>query len=277
MRRILVPCLIIVWIVSSLPVLAEIPPLSNEQSRVLQEFWWMEQAPPQSPAIPESQSATAVHAPRTAMQEQTEQLLAITAPLPEDMPGVNDKMFYLLGVAFFTGKGVVKDLEKAAECFRRAARQGNPDAQHMLGHCYMEGLGVTPNITIGVYLMKQAIAQNHRISMFCLGECYLNGKFVKREVEKGMALLERSASLGMRRAQLSLAMRYRNGVAVCKDLVKAYSWYAVAYHDYDEEQAVLKKLEPLLTAKELAEAKNMASKVLAAVEPDKNAFASLGQ
>ena len=51
-----------------------------------------------------------------------------------------------LGFKYGHGNGVVKDCDKAVDCFRRAANQGHTDAQSILGVIFHEGLwGSTKN------------------------------------------------------------------------------------------------------------------------------------
>ena len=45
------------------------------------------------------------------------------------------------------GKGVTKDLTKAAEWYQKAAEQGLGSAQYQLGRCYEGGHGVTKDLT----------------------------------------------------------------------------------------------------------------------------------
>lgn len=47
-----------------------------------------------------------------------------------------------LGVQYFLGLGVAKDLRRAVEWYEKAAKQGDPDAQRNLGDMYQNGHGV---------------------------------------------------------------------------------------------------------------------------------------
>ena len=48
-----------------------------------------------------------------------------------------------LGVMYEFGEGVPKNNAEAIKWFRKAAEQGNAEAQNNLGHMYEEGQGVT--------------------------------------------------------------------------------------------------------------------------------------
>ena len=43
---------------------------------------------------------------------------------------------------YYTGQGVRLDNDRALEWYRKAAEQGNPDAQYRLGRLYDKGLSV---------------------------------------------------------------------------------------------------------------------------------------
>lgn len=49
---------------------------------------------------------------------------------------------YELGVALYTGEGVVENEEEAIKWFRLASEQNHPAACYMLGDCLLDGSGV---------------------------------------------------------------------------------------------------------------------------------------
>ena len=66
---------------------------------------------------------------------------------------------YNLGLCYFNGWGVVKDLEQAVLWYRRAAEQGDADAQNNLGVCYEKGLGVPKDLEQAVLWYRRAAEQ----------------------------------------------------------------------------------------------------------------------
>ncbi len=54
----------------------------------------------------------------------------------------DSKAQYNLGMCYFKGEGVEKNLAKAVEFLKKAAEKSNPGAQYQLGICYRDGLGV---------------------------------------------------------------------------------------------------------------------------------------
>ena len=62
----------------------------------------------------------------------------------------------LLGFAYFLGKGVAKDQVEGVKWFRKAAEQGNAVAQVNLGLAYDNGKGVAKDPAEGVKWLRKA-------------------------------------------------------------------------------------------------------------------------
>ena len=52
------------------------------------------------------------------------------------------KAQYNLGMLYYSGEGVGRDLKEAAMWYRKSAGQGVPQAQYSLANCYYKGEGV---------------------------------------------------------------------------------------------------------------------------------------
>lgn len=68
---------------------------------------------------------------------------------------------YLLGIAYRSGRGVPRDLEKAERWLSRADRNGSPDARYALGMMYRNGLGVARSRDKAIELFERAAAAGH--------------------------------------------------------------------------------------------------------------------
>jgi len=64
--------------------------------------------------------------------------------------------------------GVVQDFKEAVKWFRKAAEQGNADAQYALGRAYHEGQGVDYNYTEAVKWLKKAAEQGQSDAIYRL-------------------------------------------------------------------------------------------------------------
>ena len=68
---------------------------------------------------------------------------------------------YNLGSCYENGEGVAKDQVEAVKWFYKAAEQGHPEAQYNLGLCYEFGKGVTADLAEAVKWFRKAAEQGH--------------------------------------------------------------------------------------------------------------------
>jgi len=97
--------------------------------------------------------------------------LKATRLLGAESDGIKDKLVTAIravvraqvkiGLRYYTGKGVRKDVSKAAKWWIKAAEQGNANAQYYLGVCYLKGAGVSKNGTEAAKWFNKAAVQGH--------------------------------------------------------------------------------------------------------------------
>ncbi|MDO4819232.1 MAG: tetratricopeptide repeat protein, partial [Prevotella sp.] len=73
-----------------------------------------------------------------------------------------------------------KNYTEAVKWFRKAAEQGDAQAQHNLGVCYANGRGVTKSDTEAVKWYRKAAEQGLAEAQLNLGVCYANGRGVTK-------------------------------------------------------------------------------------------------
>ena len=69
---------------------------------------------------------------------------------------------YYLGIQYYAGLGVKRDLIKAEQWFRKAAEKAYPDAQYNLGLMYENGQVVPQNFTIAYMWFHAAHTQGNK-------------------------------------------------------------------------------------------------------------------
>ena len=80
-----------------------------------------------------------------------------------------------LGEDYYYGEnGKQKDYVKAVEWFRKAAEQGNDDAQFNLGMCYEFGQGVVKDLTEAVKWYRKAVKQGNDLAKEMLKALEIN-------------------------------------------------------------------------------------------------------
>ena len=133
-----------------------------------------------------------------------------------------------LGLCYYYGDGVEKDIAKAVYWWRKAAEAGDSDAQYNLADCYYKGEGVEKDFSKAVYWWQRAAEAGESSAQCNLALCYYNGDGVEKDISKAIHWWQRAAEAGVSNAQFNLAFCYYNGEGVEKDFSKAVYWYQKA-------------------------------------------------
>ena len=169
---------------------------------------------------------------------------------------------YQLGLDYANGEGVKVSQTEASKWFRKAAEQGMASAQHELGLCYLGGRGVQESGSEAVDWFRKAAGQGFAPSEYQLGNCYLQGTGVPKNIEEGIRRVRSAAESGLAVAQNKLGSCYQKGVCLPKDEVQAYKWFALSAAQDDEHAPDIKvslaTLESRLTKDQIAEAQRLA-------------------
>jgi TPR repeat protein len=208
-----------------------------------------------------------------------------------------------LGVSYYQGDGVLRDVHKAEKWFRKAAEQGDAGAQHNLGAMYYEGDGVPQNATEAekwfrlaaeqglanhqyvlaiIYLygeiipqnlskaerwLRKAANQNHVKAQYYLGYMYYNGQGLPPNGSEAEKWFQKAAEQNFENAQLMLGIMYFEGDGVQQDYAKSYAWLNMAAKHGDS--ATLKFCEAmpaLMTKQQLVKAEKLAASLSEIIE-----------
>lgn len=133
-----------------------------------------------------------------------------------------------LGIIYYNGEGVSRDLDKAIKYIEKAAANKSPHAMYMLGIAYLrqnkfgeDTLKVTKKLLDEAYELKSAYAAEY------LAFLMLNDKKSGKEIneKKLLEYLEFGFESGIVGSLFQYGYIYENGIAVEKDLEKAYYYY----------------------------------------------------
>jgi TPR repeat protein len=141
-----------------------------------------------------------------------------------DLSGVQK----FLAQCYYDGVGVKQDYAKAVNWCRKAAEQGDSDAQYSLGYCYENGEGVKPDAGEAAGWYRKAAEQNNSDGQYALGECYYNGVGVKQDYAEAVNWYRKAAEQKHAYAQYNLGYCYENGEGVTRNVAEAVSWYRKA-------------------------------------------------
>ena len=133
-----------------------------------------------------------------------------------------------LGEAFRAGKGVRRNLKKAAEYFRRAAEAGSSDGMTWYALCLLEGKGVRRNVPMALEFLSRAADAGNANAKFFQGVCLFGG-YGGTEPDKPRAMLcFRDSAAEQPAANVFLGVGYLNGLGLKKDEKKAVECFKAA-------------------------------------------------
>ncbi len=130
------------------------------------------------------------------------------------------------------GRGVDEDYAEAAKWYRKAAEQGNADAQCQLGFMCDFGHGLPKNHAEAVWWYREAAEQGDANGQFNLGLKYSMGQGVLQDMGKAVTWFGKAAEQGNVDAQSWLGLAYCNGWGVPQDDTEARKWSLKAAAQY---------------------------------------------
>ena len=127
---------------------------------------------------------------------------------------------------------------------KKAAENGNAEAQFELGRIYGNGEGVPQDYQTAIVWLEKAAAQNHAKAQESLGSIYANGVGVKQDFLTARNWYMKAAQNGLGSAQFLMATMYRFGLFESEvDMDQAMVWYQkAAYQNVAPAQLALGKL-----------------------------------
>ena len=108
----------------------------------------------------------------------------------------NVKAMYDIGKLYERGRGVDKDIVKAASWYQRAATAGNASAQARLGILYFEGRGVEQNYEKALKLLNSAAEKNIPSALFQLANMYELGTGVSQNLQLAVNWYKKADEFG---------------------------------------------------------------------------------
>ena len=149
--------------------------------------------------------------------------------------GLRLSKFQLAG-CYASGRGVLRNLEKARELVREAALAGDRSAMTHIGQMCLEGIGGPSDGNQAIMWFQRAADAGDPIGMLNFALCCVQGSGVPKDLQKGQALYERVAECGFVPAMCTLAIFFaKHPELPSADTFSKY-WLARAW-DADEEFA----------------------------------------
>jgi uncharacterized protein len=136
-----------------------------------------------------------------------------------------------MGILYENGLEVPRDRTQSINWYRKAAGQGDAEAEYRLGEAYvlgsLSGAGLSRDIGLGLELMKKAASQGNIQSMNSIGSLYQHGLFgIVKDSNEAYIWYRKAADLGDPIAESRVGSAYEFGQGVEKDSEQAKIWYA---------------------------------------------------
>jgi len=148
---------------------------------------------------------------------------------------------YETSQAYFEGRGVTADSDKAMVWLGRAAVLGDARAQHAMGMALLEGKGVERNETKAIALLSDAAAQGHMEAQYQLGEAYSSGRGVPKNAPWAARWYGKAANQGMREAMYAYGLVHARGIGLPLDRTEGYRWLLLAARAGHERAEVVRR------------------------------------
>jgi len=161
---------------------------------------------------------------------------------------------FIVGLKAFKAQ----EYDSAFEEFYSLAETGDIRAQTYIGMMYFNGLSVSKNLEIAAEWYTKAAELGHPHAQYYLGWMYDNGKGLEENKELAFKWLQTSAKQGHPRAQNNVGVMYFKGEGVQKDHLLAQMWYMIsASKGMQEAIENMNNLKGNLTDKEISLIKQM--------------------
>jgi hypothetical protein len=111
---------------------------------------------------------------------------------------------------------------------RKAAEQGNADAQSKLGTMYYDGQGLPQDYSQALYWSRKAADQGYATAQDNIGVSYFYGEGVSQDYVQAAYWYRKAAEQGYAKAEVHLGVLYYQGQGVPQDYGQTYFWIVLA-------------------------------------------------
>ena len=142
----------------------------------------------------------------------------------------NGDGIWTLALAYEHGRGVVEDIDKAIELYRKGADLGHAPSQHSLACYLMRGDYLDADPETAFALFEKSALQGYKLAEFSLCKMYELGEGTEQDLDKAIEWGEKAATGGDANTQYEVAKlyTYTNDDGEMIDADRAKYWYSQA-------------------------------------------------
>lgn len=156
--------------------------------------------------------------------------------LEEEAAKGNPETQLALGLMFYSGVQVPLDKEKGSEYIKKAAENGNAQAQYLYSGIVLGAdSGKTPTkeqLLEAASWIQKAADGGFLTAVTTLANMYAEGKVLNKDGKKAQHYFLKAAEMGDIQSQLTVAGIYHFSIGMDKTI--GYAWYKVAEHNGNE-------------------------------------------
>ncbi len=141
------------------------------------------------------------------------------------------------GIAYFHGRGVPKDYDRAFSCFQKSAEKGQVNAQYYLGLCHYYGYGTSQDYKQAVFWFRMAAEEGQISAQYNLGLCHYYGYGLPQDYTLAVSLFQKAAEKGHTHAIYNLGLCYENGFGIPRNITMAKTCYHKAANKGNSDAA----------------------------------------
>jgi TPR repeat protein len=157
--------------------------------------------------------------------EETEEVKALKKAAEEG----DVQAQYDLAERYDSGNGIEYNSQKAVEWWKKAAENGHQEAKYTLGRSYQYGWnGIKKDPKRAFEIYKELAELGNKKGQYRLGKCYQKHIGCEKNYELAVKWYRQSAEQGYKVAQFRLAMCYSHGIGVEKNNEESVYWFREA-------------------------------------------------
>lgn len=227
------------------------------------------------PATQQAIAATAATPAADAPATATAALSADAGPAPLRQAADTGDAAAMFEIAsrHFEGRGVAKDMARAALWYEKAAEHGLAPAQFRIGNFYEKGVGVERDMAKAKTWYQLAATQGNASAMHNLAVLFAMGADGTTDNESATRWFLEAAEHGISDSQFNLGILAAKGVGMKQDLVESYKWFALVAKSGDADASEKRdEIAKSLSPADLEKARNTTELWKAKpLDPDANA------
>ena len=153
------------------------------------------------------------------------------------------KAYYSLGMCFYNGYGVIKDIKQAYENFVKGEIEGYVPATNALAALYYKGEYVEQDKEKSFIMMKSCADQGYAIAMHNVALSYLHGEGVNKDINECLRYYKLAASQDFAKSHYHLGYMYLYGDEVPQDYDEGfYHLYKAALLGNEDARDLIKQI-----------------------------------